>query len=155
MVAFSSSRRHRTQPFLQTSPEALAARSDQALAQGVAASRRNTHALSVTQASDGSIKNVRIGAWRLLSAGPERRIAEVRQLPSGPIAVRIERLADSGSRASSEIWQLYDPQGGLDAALQTAAGGALAILTNYRTRQACRMLRNGRNEFETVETWSI
>jgi hypothetical protein len=104
---------------------------------------------------EGEITQLKIGPWRELTASPQRRVAEVRELSGDRIAVRIERLADGGRRPSSEIWQLYDREGRLEAALQSTPDGKFAILTNYQTRQACRLVANGRNELETVEAWNI
>jgi hypothetical protein len=154
MVALNSSRRQNIRPSFQGSPEALAAiRQD--FVPAMASSRRKADSLAVVRDPGGAIQRVRIGPWRFVSAGPQRRIAEVKQLPSDHVAVRIERFAEGGPQASSEIWQLYDLQGRLEAAMQTTPDGNFAVLTNYRTRQVCRMERNGRNELEAVETWSI
>jgi hypothetical protein len=120
-----------------------------------AASRRSARGHEVIRNRDGDIASVRIGPWRELTAGPQRRLAEVRELAQERIAVRIERFADGGNRPTSEIWQLYDLQGRLDAAIQTTPDGKFAVLTNYRTRQSCRLVRNAQGELETAETWSI
>lgn len=119
------------------------------------ASRRDGNAIDVVRSRDGEITQLKIGRWRQLTASPQRRVAEVRELSDDRIAVKIERLADGGDRPSSEIWQLYDREGRLEAAMQSTPDGKFAILTNYQTRQACRLVANGRNELETVEAWNI
>jgi hypothetical protein len=101
------------------------------------------------------IQEIRIGRWRVIAAGPTRRLAEVRELGCERVAVRIERLADNGIIPSSEIWQLYRFDGRLEAALQTTPDGKFALLTNYRTRQACRMVANSQGELQPVEVWNI
>ena len=159
MVAFCSSRRQRPEARLpkQATAESLAA--SRALESrgsvSAAASRRNAGGYEVIRNRDGHIASVRIGAWRELTAGPQRRLADVRQLTGERIAVRIERLTDINDRPSSEIWQLYDLHGRLDAAIQSTPDGKFAVLTNYRTRQSCRLVRNAQGELETAETWSI
>jgi hypothetical protein len=105
--------------------------------------------------SQGELNEVRIGRWRVIVAGEHRRLVEVRELGSERIAVRIERFADNGVTPSSEIWQLYRLDGRLEAALQTTPDGKFALLTNYRTRQACRLVASARGELRTVETWTI
>jgi hypothetical protein len=157
MVAFSSSRRQRIEPqsLKQPTPEALAACGVADPVFEAAGSRRKASRFQVIRDRDGAIASVRIGRWRVLAAAPQRRVAEVKELASERIAVRIERFTDAGDRPSSEIWQLYDLEGRLEAAMQTTPDGKFALLTNYQTRQACRLVRNLRNELETVETWSI
>ena len=54
-----------------------------------------------------------------------------------------------------EIWQLYDLQGRLLASLQTSLDGRLAVVSDYESRKASRLVRNRRGEMETVESWSI
>jgi hypothetical protein len=157
VVAFSSSRR---KPLVRQLPqqatvEALAACRIADPASGAAASRRDAGNVDVHRNRDGSITCLRIGRWRILTAAPQRRIAEVKELACERIAVRIERFADNGNRPSSEIWQLYDLDGRLEAAMQTTPDGKFALLSNYQTRQACRLVRNHRNELEAVETWNI
>jgi hypothetical protein len=98
---------------------------------------------------------VKIGRWRTLAAGPQRRVAEVRELTCERVAIKINRFADGGERPSSEIWQLYDREGRLEAAMQSSPDGKFALLTNYQTREACRLVRNQRNELVAVETWRI
>jgi hypothetical protein len=120
-----------------------------------AASRRRGACLEVVRDRQGEIAEVRIGRWRMLAPGPQRRIAEVHELADRRVAVRIERFADSGARPTSEIWQLYDAEGRLDAALQTSADGRFGLLTNYRTREACRLSRNAGGELEAVEQWRL
>jgi hypothetical protein len=160
MVAFNCSRR---KTFLQKSdpPPVL---DDLANAAGGApldsmfrasASHRASRALRLRTAADGSIVEVGIGQWRVLTASPTRRLAEVRELGCGRVAVRIERFVDAGPRPSSEIWQLYNLDGRLEAALQTTPDGRFALLTNYRTRQACRMVAADSGALRTVETWNI
>jgi hypothetical protein len=103
----------------------------------------------------GEILQVRIGRWRVLSASPQRRIAELHEVGQRHVAVRIERFTDGAAQPSSEIWQLYDPEGRLEAALQSSCCGKFALLTNYRTRRACRLLRDARGELQMVEAWSV
>jgi hypothetical protein len=161
MLALSSSRRqsqkqplrpHRT-PFEAFSSLAGSG-SSAAILQG-RASRRVASDVEVTRNRGGAIEQVRIGRWRTLTAAPQRRLAEVRELSCNRVAVKIERLADGGTHPTSEIWQLYDCQGRLLAAMQCSADGRFAMLSNYQTRQACRLVRNGRNELETAESWTI
>jgi hypothetical protein len=160
MVAFSSSRRQKLKPTLPvpSAADALAACGTvEPLRDAVtgAASRRSTSPYEVERRRGGEIASVRIGRWRVLTAGPQRRLAEVRELPNDRIAVRIDRYADGGDRPSSEIWQLYDLEGRLEAAMQSTPDGNFALLTNYQTRQASRLVRNQQNELETVECWKI
>jgi hypothetical protein len=82
-------------------------------------------------------------------------LAEVRHLAGQRVAVRVERFADNASRPSSEIWQLYDLEGRMEAALQCSPDGKFGLLTNYRTRQAWRLVLSKNNELEPVETWRI
>jgi hypothetical protein len=79
----------------------------------------------------------------------------VRELACQRVAVKIERLSDGTLRPSSEIWQLYDLEGRLEASMQTTPDGRFAMLTNYQTRLACRLALNARGVLETVESWSI
>jgi hypothetical protein len=103
----------------------------------------------------GALLEVRIGSWRVIAAGSNRRLAEVRELGCQRVAVRIEKFADNGATPSSEIWQLYRLDGRLEAAMQTTPDGRFALLTDYRTRQACRLVADARGELRTVETWRI
>jgi len=160
MVAFSSSRRHSSRAFSrpQNTVDALTATPGNdplrdSLQAG--ASRRSAQGAEVVRDGRGEIVQVRISRWRTLSAGPQRRLAEVRELDGGRMAIRVDRFADSDTRPSSEIWQLYDREGRLEAALQSTPDGKFGVLTDYRTRQACRLVRNEKNELETVETWWI
>lgn len=120
----------------------------------VAASRRTPVHVETDRNADGEIRCVRIGAWRTVSSGPQRRLVEVRRLDDVRVAVRLERLAD-GDYASSEIWQLYHVDGRLEAAMQSAPDGSFAVLTNYQTRQACRLVRGASGQLESVESWEI
>jgi hypothetical protein len=120
-----------------------------------AASHRAARSVEVRKGSDGFITEIRIGRWRTLTAKPNHRLAEVRELSGGRVAVLIERLADDGRTPSSEVWQLYDLEGRLNAALQTMPDGRFAMMTNYQTRQACRLVANPQGELQAVETWAI
>ncbi|HYO24209.1 MAG TPA: hypothetical protein VEQ85_04605 [Lacipirellulaceae bacterium] len=120
-----------------------------------AGSHRSPASFHVHTGADGAISHIRIGRWRVLTASPERRLAEVRRVGGDRVAVRILRLADGQAAPSSEIWQLYDIDGRLDAALQTTPDGKFAMLTNYRTRQACRLAANEQGTLQAVETWRI
>jgi hypothetical protein len=160
MVAFSSSRRQQPKSFApkQTTLEGLAAcGGGEPASRGIDAhaSRRNGGGVEVARSRDGGITQVKIGRWRTLAAGPQRRLSEVRELACERVAVKIDRFADGGDRPSSEIWQLYDREGRLEAAMQSTPDGRFALLTNYQTREACRLVRNQRNELETVERWRI
>ena len=160
MVAFNSSRRQRSQcsaPKHATVESLEACQREEPLRSAVEAggSRRFAAAVETFRGGRGEITEVRIGRWRVLTSAPQRRIAEVRQLAGERVAVRIERFIDGGRHHSSEIWQLYDGEGRLEAALQTTPDGKFAMLTNYRTRQGCRLVRNRQGELETVETWSL
>lgn len=118
-----------------------------------AASHRGERRVVVCRTPDGSIREVQIGRWRIVTASAERRLCEVRELSCGRVAVRIERPTHGGSL--SEIWQLYELDGRLDAAMQVAPDGKFAMLTNYRTRQASRLMADGNGALRTVETWKI
>ena len=160
MVAFSSSRRRQPKTIVpkQLSIEALAdCHFDQSPADGfeAGASRRSASGVEVFRDRDNEITQVQIGRWRVLNAGPQRRIAEVRQLHGEQLAVRLERFSDNYAHPSSEIWQLYDRQGRLEAAMQSALDGRFALLTNYVTRQGCRLVKNTRGELEAVEQWTF
>ena len=159
MVAISSSRRQFHQPVAsgRATLESLAEDCGDSLRSAVegAASRRHGAAPEVVRERSGEITEVRIGRWRILTRAPQRRLAEVRELACRRVAVRIERFADSDARPTSEIWQLYDFDGRLEAALQTTPDGRFGLLTNYLTRQSCRLHRNAQGELEAVETWNI
>lgn len=159
MVAFSSSRRQQPKSFAPKQPtlEGLAACGGEPMTRSLdaRASRRNGGGVEVYRTRDGAISQVKIGRWRTLAAAPQRRVAEVRELTCERIAVKINRFADGGDRPSSEIWQLYDREGRLEAAMQSSPDGKFALITNYQTREACRLVRNQRNEMETVERWRI
>ena len=118
-------------------------------------SRRASIGAEAVRDRRGQIVQVRIGRWRVLTAAPQRRIAELREVAQRRVAVRIERFTDGSAQPSSEIWQLYDPEGRLEAAMQSSNCGKFALLTNYRTRQACRLVRDARGELRQVETWRI
>lgn len=160
MVAINSSRRQAPQLLSapRSSIDALATLGvdEPGRAEAAArASRRAAGAVEVSRDRQGQIVEVRIGRWRTLASAPQRRLAEVRELGCQRVAVKIERLSDSSLRPSSEIWQLYDMEGRLDASMQTTADGRFAMLTNYRTRQACRLVLNVHGVLETVESWNI
>ena len=120
-----------------------------------AGSHRAASTVATRTGADGEILAVRIGRWRVLEAQNNRRLAEVRELGCRRVAVRIERFADGGVAPSSEIWQLYNLDGQLEAALQTSMEGKFALLTNYRTREACRLTADGAGQLRPVETWKI
>jgi hypothetical protein len=120
-----------------------------------AASRRSAPGVEVVRDGQDEIAQVHIGRWRVLTSATQRRIAEVRELSGDRVAVRLERFADNGVQPSSEIWQLYDRQGRLEAAMQSALDGRFAMLTNYVTRQGCRLVQNSRGELEAVEQWTF
>lgn len=159
MVAFNSSRRQKQSPKLgqRGAVEALnaAGRAPMDSVFHVAGSLRTASNVEIHQGADNAIACVRIGRWRTVTAGENRRLAEVRELGCRRVAVRIERFADDGRTPSSEIWQLYNLDGRLEAALQTTPDGKFAMMTNYRTRQACRLAANGQGELQAVETWKI
>ena len=159
MVAISSSRRRLPKNVApkQITAEGLA-QCDRGASHSpfeAGASRRGAPSIEICRDGKNEITQVRIGRWRALTGGPQRRLAEVRELDCQRVAVRIERLADNGQRPTSEIWQLYDLEGRLEAALQSSPDGAFALLTNYATRDACRLVRNRNGELETVEKWRI
>jgi hypothetical protein len=160
MVALSSSRRQSQKRIHshQSSIEAIAGPSGAGSAAFTLegrASRRLPSDVEITRTRGGEIQQVRIGRWRILTAGTQRRLAEVRELPGDRVAVRIERLPDGGNHPTSEIWQLYDREGRMLAAMQSSTDGRFAMLSNYQTRQACRLVRNGKNEMQVAESWSI
>ena len=159
MVAFTRGRRQDlpSRPVVRTPIDALIVGPDSASQNPyhAAGSHRATRGVEVRKNHDGFITDIRIGRWRKLSATEDRRLAEVRELSCGRVAVLIERLADDGRTPSSEIWQLYDLEGRLNAALQTTPDGRFAMITNYQTRQACRLVANPQGELQAVETWAI
>jgi len=160
MVAFNSSRRQMPEPLLadKPAPEALVQLGREGSLRNSTsgrASRREAEGVQIYRDGQDEILHVRIGRWRVLSGAPLRRLAEVRELSCDRVAVKIERFTEQGGRPSSEIWQLYDMDGRLEAAIQTTPDGKFAMLTNYRTRQACRLAANQRGELVTVESWSI
>jgi hypothetical protein len=120
-----------------------------------ASSHRAAEHVELRKGADGDLVEVRIGRWRVITAGAGRRLAEVRQLGCRRVAVRIEKIADNGTLPSSEIWQLYHLDGRLEASMQTTPDGKFALLTNYRTRQACRLVADARGELQPAETWRI
>ena len=103
----------------------------------------------------GEIVQVRIGRWRTLTASTQRQIKEVRALACDRVAVSILRCDEGDKRQSCEIWQLYDLQGRLLASLQTSLDGGFAMISDYESRKASRLVRNRRGEMETVESWAI
>jgi hypothetical protein len=159
MVAFTRGRRQKlsSQPVVRTPIDALIVDRDNASQSPyhAAASHRAVRGVEVRRDSDGSITEIRIGRWRSLVTTPGRRLAEVRELGCDRVAVRIERLADDGRTPASEIWQLYDLEGRLNSALQTTPDGRFAMMTNYQTRQACRLVAKSQGELQAVETWAI
>jgi hypothetical protein len=120
-----------------------------------ASSHRAAEHVELRKDEAGGLVEVRIGRWRVIAAGTGRRLAEVRELGCQRVAVRIEKFADNGTAPSSEIWQLYHLDGRLEASMQTSPDGKFALLTNYRTRQACRLVANARGELQPAETWRI
>jgi hypothetical protein len=122
---------------------------------GASASQPRAGDVEIRKAPGGDILKVRIGQWRVLTAGAHRRLAEVRELSCRRVAVLIEKLADNGNRPACEIWQLYDLDGRLEASLQSTSDGRFAMLTNYRTRQACRLAADSAGDLRAVETWKI
>lgn len=120
-----------------------------------ASSHRAAEHVELRRDADGGLVEVRIGRCRVIAAGSNRRLAEVRELGCRRVAVRIEKFADNGATPSSEIWQLYRLDGRLEAALQTTPDGRFALLTDYRTRQACRLVADAQGELRAVETWRI
>jgi hypothetical protein len=160
MVAFSSSRRTAMRG---SSPQGITVQGLPISRQGLAvhdpyaagASRRSPATVQVVRDNQNEIRQVRIGRWRVLAAAPQRRVVEVKQVGSQRIAVRIERFADQGPTATSQIWQLYDREGRLEAALQSTPDGQFGILTDYVSRQSCRLVRNQTGEFEATDEWSL
>ena len=89
-----------------------------------------------------------------MTASAQRQIKEVRALACDRVAVSI--LHDDGDRRQGcEIWQLYDLQGRLLASLQTSLDGGFAMVSDYESRKASRLVRNRSGEMETVESWGI
>jgi hypothetical protein len=119
------------------------------------ASRRAAAAVEVARNDCGEIMGVRIGRWRTLTASTQRRIEEVRQLQCDRIAVRLSSGNESNSRSRCEIWQLYDLRGRLLASLQTSSDGGLAVISDYESRKASRLMRNRQGEMEIAESWNI
>jgi hypothetical protein len=160
MVAFNCGRRKSlskktaAQPAVEMLAAAAASGPLDSLFAANASHRADRH-LKVSRGPDDSIIEIRIGRWRVLTEGPNRRLAEVHPTPGGRVAVRIERFADCGAVVTSQIWQLYDRDGRLDASIQSSPDGRFALLTNYRTREACRLSANAAGELQCVETWRI
>lgn len=149
---------HRNPPTTEADafrPRQIAERSKACDSSEVSGSRRDGGGVEVNRSGDGAIVQLRMGRGRTLHPGPQRRLAEVRELADERVAVRIERFANGGAHPSSQIWQLFDRDGHLEASLQCTPDGKFALVTNYRTRQTCRLIRNRFNELETVETWRI
>lgn len=159
MVAFKSTRRqhNKSSAPLKTAFDALGideASSADSSFHAMSSHRAVRYVVTRTDKA-GELVEVRIGRWRVIVGGEHRRLAEVRELSCGRVAVRIERLAETGATRSSEIWQLYDFDGRMAAALQSTPDGQFAILTNYRTRHACRLAANAQGELRPVEAWTI
>jgi len=160
MVAFNSTRRQPTRrsPCGSVSISSLVDRSGlekRPETAAIHASRRATTSVGVERDGRGEIVNVRIGRWRALTASAQRRIEEVRELTCDRVAVRLSRCNAGDDRIRCEIWQLYDVQGRLMASLQTSSDGGFAMISDYESRKASRLVRNRQGELETVETWSI
>ncbi|QDT71225.1 hypothetical protein I41_03810 [Lacipirellula limnantheis] len=119
------------------------------------ATRRLSSRVDLQHNHQNEIVNVRIGRWRTLSATPERRIVEVRELACDRVAVLLMHDGARDFRQSYKIWQLYDINGRILASLQTSSDGGFAMFSDYETRQASQLLRNRRGELETVDTWPI
>lgn len=158
MVAFNCSRRvvKHVAP-AQSTLDALTRNQDSPIDTVLSgdSSHRAAEHVELRKDGDGGLVEVRIGRWRVITAGMGRRLAEVRELGCQRIAVRIEKLADQGTLPSSEIWQLYRLDGRLEASMQTTPDGKFALLTNYRTRQACRLVADARGELQPAEMWRI
>jgi hypothetical protein len=122
---------------------------------GILASRRAAITAAVNRNGRGEIMQVRIGRWRTLTASAQRQIKEVRALSCDRVAVSILRSDDGDKRQGCEIWQLYDLQGRLLASLQTSLDGGFAMISDYESRKASRLVRNRAGEMETVESWAI
>lgn len=160
MVAFNCTRRSRKNAVAPAGPavETLVAHGGGSPLDSVfcaGASYRAERGVDVRRSADGTIVKIRIGRWRTLTASSSRRLAEVRELSVQRVAVRIERFADGGPQPTSEIWQLYDLEGRLEASLQTTPDGKFGMLTNYRTRYASRLAANAQGQLRPVETWKI
>jgi hypothetical protein len=159
MVAFTRGRRQDlpSRSVVRTPIDALIVDRDNASQNPyhAAGSHRAARGVEMRTSGDGTITEIHIGRWRRLVARPDRRLAEVRELSCDFVAVLIQRLADDCRTPSSEIWQLYDLEGRLNSALQTTPDGRFAMMTNYQTRQACRLVANLQGELQAVETWGI
>lgn len=101
----------------------------------------------------GQIRELRIGAWRVLAATETRRIADVRELSAGRTAVLIERRGVPSGPVTSLLWQLYDGAGRLLSAMQSSPDGQRTLMMNYQTRQACQVNVNDAGTLETVGEW--
>lgn len=158
MVAFNSSRRQKPiSPVLPASSpfEAVAAAACPDSAESAVGTHRTQGSVRIAADGQGEIKKVQIGRWRVLSAAADRRVVEVRELGCRRVAVRVERVTGNQGEPSSEVWQLYNLDGRLEAALQSTPDGRFAMLTNYRTRQACRMSADAQGQLRVVESWRI
>ena len=160
MVAFNSTRRQspRQSTCEGVSASLLINRTEREKAPetaGIIASRRAATTAAVERNGRGEIIQVRIGRWRTLAASAQRQIKEVRALACDRVAVSILCCDDGDKRQGCEIWQLYDLQGRLLASLQTSLDGGFAMVSDYESRKASRLVRNRSGEMETVESWGI
>lgn len=83
--------------------------------------------------ANGVIRHVRIGAWRVIAASNSRRIAEVRELACGRVAVCIQR-------DEYTAWELYDLAGHLLAMTQTLPNGEGWLETDFEKGEVTRMI---------------
>jgi len=121
----------------------------------LAGSRRDSSRVVVQRDAVGEVQQVRIGRWRTIAASPQRRIAEVRDLTCGRIAMRFDLRSSLGGAVTSVVWQLFDQRGRMVAAMQLTPDGANALLTSYETRHVCRLVRDGGGELQAVEKWRM
>lgn len=159
MVAiFSGRRRTSAPPMSGDAVEALVASGGRKPLDSVfctAGSHRAHRGVRIRRGADGAIVSVRIGRWRALTASSTRRLTEVRELGDQRVAVRIERFADGAASPTSEIWELYNLEGRLEASMQTTPDGKFGMLTNYRTRYSSRLAANADGRLRSIETWRI
>lgn len=86
----------------------------------------------VVRDSAGEISQVRIGAWRLITAKPHRRIIDVRPVPGERFAVWMELHTTSSKFAGCTLWELYDREGHLLSMLQDVRDREVMLPTEFR-----------------------
>ncbi|HMO85065.1 MAG TPA: hypothetical protein PKC18_09125 [Lacipirellulaceae bacterium] len=120
-----------------------------------AASHRDSLGVVIDREPDGAIRQVRIGRWRVVATTGAREIAEVRRLAAQRVAVRLVHRGSPLTPSAGEMWQLYRTDGRLEASLQRAADGRLALLSNHRTRRASWLAMDADGAVRCLEQWAM